>query len=174
MGVGQRRTQTQAQFQTGGRKAENSCPAVIRMHLAIKQLAFFQGVHDVPGGHSVDTQPLCEPPLVQTGLVVKSGKHRELEGGEILLLSYFCQDTKAYLVKSSRKMCRYAMNGRDFCVARAGYRNAATCLPGLPATRCKFGHGSIITILTVRIFTNSSKVKSVEREPLLVFAWVVS
>jgi|1185.fasta_scaffold55578_2 hypothetical protein len=102
MSVGQSWTKTQAQFQASLREAENPCPAVIRMHLAIKQVVFFQLIHDVPGGHSVHTQPLCEPPLVQTGLVVKSGEHREFQGGEVVGLSYFCEHTKADLMESSR------------------------------------------------------------------------
>jgi len=80
MGFCQRRTQAHAQLQTGVREAENTCPAIVRMYLAIEQVLLFQRIHEVPGGHGVDSQPLCEPALVQAGLVVQSGKHGELDG----------------------------------------------------------------------------------------------
>jgi len=140
MGVGQGRTQAQAHLQTGGREAKNSCPAIIRMHLAVKQVVLFQRVHQVPSGHSIDSQPLCEPALVQTGLVMKGGKHRELKGREILGLSYLCEHTEAYLMKTSRQMRRHAMNGRDCCLRRTGCRNAATSRRGLTDMGNKLGH----------------------------------
>jgi len=95
----------------------------------------------VTGGHSIDSQPLREPALIEAGLVVESGEHSELEGREVLGLSYLCEHTEAYLMETSRKMRRHAMNGRDCCPRRAGYRNAATGLPGLSDTRNKLGHG---------------------------------
>ena len=112
------------------------------MHLAIKQVVLFQRVHQVPGGHSIDSQPLREPALVEAGLVMESGNHGELEGREVLGLGYLCEHTEAYLMETSRKMRRHAMNGRDCCPRRAGYRNAATGLPGLTDTGNGLGHGN--------------------------------
>ena len=131
MGVGQGRTKAQAQLYTGVREAENTRSAVIGMHLAIKQVVLFQRVHQVPGGYGINSQPLCEPALVEAGLGVKSGKHRELEGREILGLSYLCKHTETYLMETSRKMRRHAMNGRDCCLRRAGCCTAATSRRGL-------------------------------------------
>jgi len=80
----------------------------------------------VPSGHGIDSQPLCKATLVESWFIMDGGKHGELERGEVLGLSYLCEHTETYLMKTSRKMRGDAMNGGDCCPLRAGFRNATT------------------------------------------------
>jgi hypothetical protein len=110
------------------------------MDLSIKQVVLFQRVHQVPGGHRIDSQPLREPALIEARLVVESGKHGKLKGREVLGLRYLCKHTEAYLMEPSCKMRGHAMNGRDCRPRRAGYRKAGAGWAGLTGTGNEVGH----------------------------------
>ena len=97
------------------------------MHLAIKQAVPFQRVHQVAGGHGIDSQPLREPTLVEAADPEYRLMCEEIFGP--VVTAYVYEDARwSETLDIIDRTSPYALTGAVFARERSAVREATSAL----------------------------------------------
>jgi len=130
-----RRLQLLVQPRAGTRSAQQSCPAVIRVHATLEKVHRFEPVDHLASARGIDAKPLGQSALVEAWPPNDRNEETIFAGVQAGRESNLGQGTKADLVKAPGQMRRNAVRRDDWIpdaslrrVSRHGASKPSTCL----------------------------------------------